>query len=289
MEDNLLLEFLTYSLIEKKYSNNTTTAYREDLLKLITYTKKPLNEIKKEDITKFSMNLDNYNPKSKARILSSINSCYKYLMRTGKIKVNPTEGIIFPKIKKTIPGILSEEEVENLLDIKVKDSFSARNKAMLELMYSSGLRVTELINLEPNDVDLINNTVIVMGKGSKERIIPIGDYATEAVKNYLDNFMFKNKRSSKLFINNHGDMMTRQGFFKVVKKIAIEKNIKTELSPHTLRHSFASHLLSHGADLRTIQQMLGHSSISTTEIYLYVDTKELRNNYDLAHPHSKEL
>ncbi|MDD6388252.1 MAG: tyrosine recombinase [Bacilli bacterium] len=286
INDLELNRYKIYLKTIKKFSDNTIDAYIHDLLKLKKFTKKDLIKTTKSDLEKFNKTLNELDPKSKARVISSIKSFYKYEMIKGNVCENISNVLIIPKFKKSIPDILSIEEVDKLLDIEVLDHISARNKAMLELMYASGLRVTELINLKPNDVDLENNTVRTMGKGKKERIIPIGDYATFAVKNYLYNYRPDNKKCDYLFLNNHYNQMTRQGFFKVMKKLLLEKGINIKFSPHTLRHSFASHMLSNGADLRTIQELLGHSNISTTEIYLYVNSKEIRKNYDNAHPHA---
>ena len=286
INDLELNRYKIYLKTIKKFSDNTIYAYIHDLLKLKKFTKKDLIKTTKSDLEKFNKTLNELDPKSKARVISSIKSFYKYEMIKGNVCENISNVLIIPKFKKSIPDILSIEEVDKLLDIEVIDHISARNKAMLELMYASGLRVTELINLKPNDVDLENNTVRTMGKGKKERIIPIGDYATVAVKNYLYNYRPDNKKCDYLFLNNHYNQMTRQGFFKVMKKLLLEKGINIKFSPHTLRHSFASHMLSNGADLRTIQELLGHSNISTTEIYLYVNSKEIRKNYDNAHPHA---
>ena len=286
INDLELNRYKIYLKTIKKFSDNTIDAYIHDLLKLKKFTKKDLIKTTKSDLEKFNKTLNELDPKSKARVISSIKSFYKYEMIKGNVCENISNVLIIPKFKKSIPDILSIEEVDKLLDIEVLDHISARNKAMLELMYASGLRVTELINLKPNDVDLENNTVRTMGKGKKERIIPIGDYATVSVKNYLYNYRPDNKKCDYLFLNNHYNQMTRQGFFKVMKKLLLEKGINIKFSPHTLRHSFASHMLSNGADLRTIQELLGHSNISTTEIYLYVNSKEIRKNYDNAHPHA---
>lgn len=286
INDLELNRYKIYLKTIKKFSDNTIDAYIHDLLKLKKFTKKDLIKTTKSDLEKFNKTLNELDPKSKARVISSIKSFYKYEMIKGNVCENISNVLIIPKFKKSIPDILSIEEVDKLLDIEVLDHISARNKAMLELMYASGLRVTELINLKPNDVDLENNTVRTMGKGKKERIIPIGDYATVAVENYLYNYRPDNKKCDYLFLNNHYNQMTRQGFFKVMKKLLLEKGINIKFSPHTLRHSFASHMLSNGADLRTIQELLGHSNISTTEIYLYVNSKEIRKNYDNAHPHA---
>ena len=162
---------------------------------------------------------------------------------------------------------------------------------MLELLYSTGLRVSELVNLELSNIDLENCTLKTIGKGNKERIIPISDYALYYVEKYINEYrgsMLKKGVNNYVFINNHGNVMTRQGFFKIIKKLASEKNIKTPISPHTLRHSFATHLLDYGADLRSIQEMLGHSNLSTTQIYTHVSSEHLKDNYNSSHPHSKE-
>ena len=286
INDLELNRYKIYLKTIKKFSDNTVDAYIHDLLKLKKFTKKDLIKTTKKDLEMFNKTLNELDPKSKARVISSIKSFYKYEMIKGNVDENISNVLIIPKFKKSIPDILSIEEVDKLLDIEVIDHISARNKAMLELMYASGLRVTELVNLKPNDIDLENNTVRTMGKGKKERIIPIGDYATNAVENYLYNYRPDNKKCDYLFLNNHYNQMTRQGFFKVMKKLLLEKGINIKFSPHTLRHSFASHMLSNGADLRTIQELLGHSNISTTEIYLYVNSKEIRKNYDNAHPHA---
>ena len=195
--------------------------------------------------------------------------------------------IELPKTKKSLPKVLTIEEVDKLLDITLKDAYSYRNKAMLELMYATGLRVSELVNLKIHDIDFINETVRTMGKGNKERIIPMGEIAIHYLKLYLEIYrsqLLKKDYTDDLLLNNHGKCMTRQGFFKILKKLAKEKDIKTSFSPHTLRHSFATHLLENGADLRSIQELLGHSSISTTGIYTHVSNEELKENYKY-HPH----
>ena len=194
-----------------------------------------------------------------------------------------------PKKYKCLPKTLSIEEIDKLLDIKLNDHVSYRNKAMLELMYSSGLRVSELVNVKIHDIDDSNCIIRIMGKGKKERIVPLGDYAIKYIDIYLKehrNKLIKRELNEYLFLNNHGKKMTRQGFFKILKQLAQQKNIKTDFSPHTLRHSFATHLLNGGADLRSIQEMLGHESISTTQIYTHVSKEQLKENYNNYHPHA---
>lgn len=286
---NKIDEFIEYLRFEKKYSENTIDSYNRDLKKFYNYINKDFTKVTKNDVSKFIQNISKQeSPKSVSRIISTLKSFYKFLQINKYTKTNPLTLISNPKQAKNLPKVLSEEEVFTLLDINTVTDFDFRNKAMLELMYSSGLRVSELINLNVNDIDFKNCLVRIFGKGSKERIIPLNDYATEALKIYILDHrynLFKHGENNYLFLNNHGEKMTRQGFFKILKKIAIEKNIKTNFSPHTLRHSFATHLLKHGADLRSIQELLGHSDISSTQIYTYVSNERLQENYKDFHPH----
>ena len=284
--------FIEYLIIEKKYSKNTVSSYERDLKKFSNkLNNKKINEITRKDIQNYLKDLNkDHNPRSTSRNISTLKSFYKYLKINKIVKVNPMDQINNPKTKKALPKILSEEEINDLLDIELKTNFDYRNKAMLELMYSSGLRVSELINLNVNDIDLENDTVKIFGKGSKERIIPLNDFAKEALREYImvhRKELFKHGENNYLFLNNHGNKMTRQGFFKILKKIAQEKNIKTDFSPHTLRHSFATQLLKYGADLRSIQELLGHSDISSTHIYTQVTNEKLENDYKEYHPHGK--
>ena len=289
---NLIDEFESYLKFEKKYSYNTVSSYMRDLDKFKNYFKDAsIKKINKNDIKKYVIYLDeNVGTKSVSRSVSTLKSFYKFLKMSNYVDKNVMETINNPKIKKSLPKVLSEEEVSTLLDIDLNDDFDYRNKAMLELMYSSGLRVSELINLKVNDIDLKNDCVRVFGKGSKERIIPLSEYALDALYDYINNHrkeLFKHGENDYLFLNNHGNNMTRQGFFKIVKKIAKDKNIKTDFSPHSLRHSFATHLLKHGADLRSIQELLGHSDISSTQIYTHVTNERLQNSYKKYHPHGQ--
>lgn len=283
--------FLDYLRIDKNYSQNTIDSYKNNLYKYYSYMKeqkKTLDTISKKDIERYLkyLNLNHLNTRTISHNISSIRSFYKFLVIHNH-KSNPIEHIEIPKQKKTIPKVLSEEEIRVLLDIKEKDCYSIRNKAMLELMYSTGLRVSELISLTIYDIDLSEDYIKVIGKGSKERMIPIGDLAASALKNYLKirGSMLKKNGEDALFLNNHGKKITRQGFFKIVKKIAKEKEIQTDFSPHTLRHSFASHLLKYGADLKSIQELLGHSDLSTTQIYTHIEKDKLVQNYHDSHPH----
>ena len=291
MIDTYIDEFIEYLIIDKKYSENTIKSYKNDLKKFENYIKKQINNINENDIKNYIkyLNKENDDTKTISHNISTLRSFYKFLLIEKKVKNNPMEYIELPKIRKSLPKTLSIEEIDKLLDIKLKDAFSYRNKAMLELMYSSGLRVSELVNVNIHDIDTSNCIIRIMGKGSKERVVPLGDYAINYLELYLKEYrekLVKKEMNDYLFLNNHGKKMTRQGFFKILKQLAKEKNIKTEFSPHTLRHSFATHLLNGGADLRSIQEMLGHESISTTQIYTHVSKEKLKENYNNFHPHA---
>lgn len=290
--EELINKFIEYLIIDKKYSENTIKSYNNDLKKFNNYFEnKSINKIEESNIKNYIKYLkqENNDNRTISHNISTLRSFYKFLLIEKIIKNNPMEYIEQPKLKKTLPKTLTIEEIDKLMDIKLKDAFSYRNKAMLELMYSSGLRVSELINASIHDIDTSNCIIRIMGKGSKERIVPLGDYAIKYIEIYLREYrekLTKRELNDYLFLNNHGKKMTRQGFFKILKQLAKEKGIKTDFSPHTLRHSFATHLLNGGADLRSIQEMLGHESISTTQIYTHVSKEKLKENYDNFHPHA---
>ena len=291
MLSDYIKDFLNYLLIDKKYSNNTISSYERDLKKYLLFiTDKDINNIKSDDAFNYLKTIKLLEDRSISRNISTLRSFYKYLMIEKVVTKSPFELIELPKLGKKLPKVLSEEEVLKLLDIEVKDHYSARNKAIMELLYASGMRVSELVNLKVGDVDLTNAIVRTISKGRKERIIPLGEYCISALNMYLNgyrNTFIKNSYSEYLFLNSRGDKLTRQAIFKMLKQLAKEKMIKTEFSPHTLRHSFASHLLDYGADLRSIQELLGHSDISTTQIYTHISNEKLKDNYDSYHPHSK--
>ncbi len=288
-----LEEFKSYLLLEKKYSSNTISSYSNDLLKFKEYfeNKKKLKNIDNHDLKEYVKDLNKkMTAKSVSRNISTLRSFYKFLTLEKYISKAPLDNIVTPKIEKDLPKVLSEEEILKLLNFNVKNKYDYRNKAMIELMYSSGLRISELINLKLTDVDLNLETLRIFGKGSKERILPLGEYAVSAIKEYIKIYrpmLLKSKISDYLFLSSRGDKMTRQAFFKILKNIAKEQNIKTDFSPHTLRHSFATHLLKHGADLRSIQELLGHSDISSTQIYTHITNEKLKENYKESHPHGK--
>ena len=291
--NDLLEKFKKYLLIDKKYSNNTIESYSNDLSKYFEFMSKDsikFKSITKENIIDYIKHLkdNDINEKSIAHNISVIRSFYKFMILEKVLDKSPCEFIDLPKVKKTLPNVLSIEEVDKLLDVNITDDFSYRNKTMLELLYATGLRVSELVNLKLNNIDLDECYVKTIGKGNKERIIPIGDMAIKYLKEYINYYrtkLIKKEKNDYLFLNNHGKRITRQGFFKIIKKLAKEKDINKDISPHTLRHSFATHLLLSGADLRSIGELLGHSSVSTTEIYTHISNEKLKQDY-MSHPHN---
>lgn len=291
--DAQIIEYINYVEIERGLSKNTVDGYYRDLAAFFEYVKKPYKKIEKKDITNYIMYISkDKNSKTVNRHIVSIRNYFKYLSRNGLISKNPCDDIVGLKMPKTVPHVLNEDEINKLLDIKCENALDYRNKAMLELMYSSGLRVSELLNLEVNDIDFEMNAVRCFGKGSKERIVPLDDIATIALKNYINvyrNTLLKNKSSNLLFLNAHGNNLSRQGFFKILKEIALEKGINKELSPHTIRHSFATHLINHGADLRSVQTLLGHENIKTTQIYTHISNNYVKEKYNETHPRSKKM
>lgn len=285
---DILSNYQTY-LITVKFLNVETTinSYILDVYKYLEYVKKDYNKTNNEDIYNYLKYLsDNkYSIYSVVRKISSIKSFYNYLVDESIYEINLD--IERPKFYKKLPRVLSIDEVDKLLDVKLETPFDYRNKAMLELMYATGLRVSELINLTYQNIDLENKVVRCYGKGNKERIVPIGDTAVKYLKVYLFEYrdmLSKRTLCDNLFLNNHGKGLSRQGFFKMLKYQAEIKEIKENITPHMLRHSFATHLLNNGADLRSIQIMLGHENISTTGIYTNVSNDKLKENYDLYYP-----
>lgn len=292
-------DYIDYTKYERKLSKETSKNYEYDLMHFSMFLEDNKNEYNLSDITSIKQSIIedylsylNINKDSRtiARNMTSLNNFFKYLMIEKVIEVNPCEFIDRPKLSKKLPNVLSVEEVDKLLDIKLNTRFDYRNKAMLELLYSSGLRISELVNLTTRDIDFTNSIVRCFGKGNKERIVPISEYSLYYIKLYYDmrDTFFKGKINDYLFLNNHGKELTRQGFNKILNKILEEKNIKKEVTPHTLRHSFATHMLNGGADLRSIQILLGHSDISTTKIYTHISREKIKNDYEMYHPRSKE-
>jgi integrase/recombinase XerD len=283
---NKYIEYLRY---ERKLSLNTYKSYDENLISLERfYSSKKIEDLDNDEIKQFfySLNLSN---KSKAHYLTVIKSFYDFLVREGYRDNNPSTGLKMPKIAKTLPNYLTEEEINKILDIKLFKPYDYRNKAMLELLYATGMRISELTNLKLSQVDFDEDQVRIMGKGKKERIVPLNDISVYYLKDYINNYrnyLLKTKTSDYIFINTFGEKISRQGFFKILKKICKENGITKQCSPHTIRHSFATHLLNNGADLRVIQELLGHENLVTTEIYAHLENKKIKDDYQ-NHPRSK--
>lgn len=294
--DNQIEEYLNFITFERRLTKNTKLSYEEDLKKYKEFLDNRhitnASNIKKKDITDYLIYLsDNeYTITSIARKLTTIKNFHNYLYQKALIASDVSLTIERPKTKKSLPKIMSVEEVDKLLDIDCKTAFDYRNKAMLELLYGTGLRISELLNLKLSDIDLENCVIRCIGKGNKERIVPIGEYVIVYLNKYLEYRpqLSKNKRSEFLFLNNLGTNLSRFSFFKILKRLLREKNINVDVSPHTLRHSFATHMLEYGADLRTIQELLGHSDISTTKIYTHISNNQIKEDYRKYHPRSKK-
>ena len=282
--------YIDYLKYERKLSDNTLDSYEENLIMFDNYLNKKTSSISADDIRDFLVTLNGKSDRTRAHYITVLNNYFTFLLSERIIKSNPCEEISQPKLSKKLPNYLTVEEIDELLDIDLETPLDFRNKAMLELLYASGLRISELLNLKLNDISFDEDILKVVGKGDKQRIVPIGDVALKYLKLYINKYrslILRSKNSEYLFINNNGNQMTRQGFFKILKKQCMLKGIKKEVSPHTLRHSFASHLLNNGADLRTIQELLGHSDISTTQVYTHLINEKLKEDYK-AHPHEKK-
>ena len=285
----LFLEFLKQ---DKKLSDNTLQSYKRDIEqyeKYLNSNKLNYAKITEEDIKDYMEYLKEENKKKStiSRNLATIRSFYQFSIRTKKIKKDPTKNIESPKIDKRVPSILTSEEVELLLEQpKDVDLKGTRDKAMLEFAYATGMRVTEIISLNIEDINLEEGYVICRNK-NKSRNIPLGSMSLKAMKEYIDEaraYLIKDENEEALFVNVNGTRLTRQGFWKIVKYYKEQAHITKDITPHVLRHSFATHLLQNGADLKSIQTMLGHSDISSTQVYMQFQDPGIKNAYKKAHP-----
>ncbi len=284
-------EFLAYLSLEKRHAPNTVDGYSRDINKFFQFFKeKPLESIKTGDIQTFLIDLHQkkLSAASIARCISSLKAFFRFLTSEKFIKSNPVEIIETPKLWRKVPGVLSFDEIDALMKSpNLENVLGIRDRAMLEILYASGLRVSELIALKKSDLNFQVGYLRSMGKGSKERIVPIGEVARSAVNEYLNLSrpqLLKGNNVPEIFVTRLGRKMTRQGFWKLLKQYALKANIHTPISPHTLRHAFATHLLERGADLRSVQQMLGHSDISTTQIYTHILQERMKQIHDQFHP-----
>ena len=286
-------QFIQYLIAERNYSANTARAYSIDMYDFADFVKKNKNvdlvKCDKNIIRDYLAGLYNKNLKKSSiiRKLAVLKSFYKFLVATDVIKVNPTVSMATPKKDKRIPVFITEQEITKLFDLPDID---LRDRAMLELLYSSGIRIEELVSRNLKDIDLLYGTLKVFGKGSKERNVPVGDKCLVAIKNYIDERRAKGldcSINSPMFLNVYGKRITSRGARKVLHNWFIKAGIVKKVSPHTLRHTFATHLLDHGCDIRSVQQMLGHKNLSTTQIYTHVTLESLRKVYNSAHPRVK--
>jgi integrase/recombinase XerC len=276
---------------EQGVSPHTVRAYQRDLIEFFSFLEKKPKDVDNLDIRSFLASLHHKKLKksSIARKLATIRSYFKYLHREGFVKKNPAKLVSSPKTPINLPRFLTIDEVFTLMDTPRGDTFMlTRDKAILELLYSSGLRVSELTSIDIADLDLKESLIRVKGKGRKERIIPVGSEAMTAINNYLPERLSVKKKSAALILNNRGGRLTERSVRRILLQYSRMINLKGDLSPHTLRHTFATHLLHEGADLRSIQELLGHSSLSTTQKYTHVDIGHLMEVYDKAHPLSKK-
>lgn len=287
-------DFLHFLQIERGLADNTLISYNRDLTNYLQHQEERLNktnwnDVLRNDILFFLYELKDTGKSTStiSRHISSIRSFHQFLVREQLVTHDASVHIEKPRKDRTLPDVLSQDEMNRLLDIPETKPLDLRTKAMLELLYATGLRVTEMIELKTSDVHLMMGFVQCFGKGSKERIVPLGDTAKQAIEKYLDNGrpeLVKAQPTKTLFVNQHGRPLTRQGFWKILRKKSLEAGITKNITPHTLRHSFATHLLENGADLRIVQEMLGHEDISTTQIYTHVTKSRLKDMYQKHHP-----
>jgi len=288
--DRYIEKFIRYLEIEKNFSSHTILNYKIDLCNFKDFLKElPIEKVEYLVVRKFLAHLKERGLTNRtiARKLSCLRSFYRFLFREGLVKDNPVTLLSSPKLTRSLPQFLTEQEVFKLIEMPDDDSeLELRNKALLETLYSTGMRVSELVSLNIDSIDFVGDTVKVLGKGKKERLLPIGEKAIEAINQYL-----KIRKSNKvkeeikaLFLNKNHRRLSTRGVRKIIAKYVRQASMRSGVSVHTFRHSFATHLLNRGADLRSVQELLGHVNLSTTQIYTHLSTERLKNIYDKAHP-----
>ena len=290
--ENWINNFVVFLEKDKKLSNNTLQSYRRDIEQYVSYIDSnniDLMSTNKTTVISYLVHLQKEGRATStiSRNLASIRSFYQYLVRMKQIEDNPTTGLESPKLEKKLPTVLSVNEINLLLEQpKCVDLKGYRDKAMLEMLYATGIRVSELMNLNVEDVDLEGGFIKCKGT-NKERVIPVGHVACQAIADYMNQArtpMIHDEKEKALFVNTNGGRLTRQGFWKIIKQYKNQAKLTTDITPHTLRHSFATHLLENGADLKAIQEMLGHSDISSTQVYTQLANNKLKDVYSKAHP-----
>ncbi len=289
----ILDDFIDQIWLEEGLSRNTLDSYRQDLAQFAVWLEKVsgkhLFQVEQPDIQQYlAVRFPTSKPRSISRLIASLRRLYRFAMRENKIKLDPSLQIESPKLPRSLPKSLSEEEVESLLNApNVNEPIGLRDRAMLEILYASGLRVSELVGLKVTEVSLTEGVVRVTGKGSKTRLVPMGEEATDWIMRYLNEgrpAILHKRLNDNLFVTSRGDAMTRQAFWYLIKRYALIAGIHKPMSPHVLRHAFATHLLNHGADLRVVQMLLGHADISTTQIYTHVARERLKALHSQHHP-----
>jgi len=295
--------FLTYLSVEKGFSDNTLAAYHNDLAQLADFVEENANKrgqipswanFSRQELLTYQLNLKerNYADTTLARKVAAAKSFFKFMVSEGRLKENPTANVSSPNVRRQLPRPISHVEAMKLLEqpAKLSTPEAKRDSAMLALLYASGMRVSELMSLNLGDVDTENDFVRCFGKGHKERMVPIARRASLAVQEYIGEARPKLARSNAekaLFLNRRGDRLTRQGFWQILKGHAKAAGLEKEITPHTLRHSFATHMLNGGADLRSVQELLGHANISTTQVYTHLTSEHVRRTYEKSHPRAK--
>jgi tyrosine recombinase XerC len=285
-------KFIEYIADHKNYSKNTIKSYKEDLYQFLKFLQeegiKDFEKVEYEHFIKFigKLKLSNYKEKTIARKVASLKSFYKFLFSTKDIKKNPCLLLTSPKVPEKLPDFLTYDEILKLLNVSGKDTWQfLRYKTILELLYSTGIRVGEIANLKIDDINFVDEVIKVRGKGKKERIVPFGKYALNCLMKYIEKR--PNKKERYLFLNKYGKRLTERSIERIVKKYSLISGINKRVTPHTLRHTFATHLLEKGVDLRTVQELLGHERITTTQIYTHLTVEKLKEFYDKFHPRNK--
>lgn len=286
--------FLNYLAHERNYSDHTVLNYEIDLKDFVNFLDDSIliHRVEYPILRRYLGELRRRQLKSRSvsRKMSSLRSFYKYLQREGVIDHNPAKLLMTPKLDKPLPKMMTENEVIDLIHMPEKTSnhqkkllswMSKRDEAIFETMYSTGVRVSELVGMNQNDIDLFSQSVRVRGKGKKERVLPLGDSAVHAIKVYMD---MRDSQALAVFVNKNGKRISARGIRHIIQRYVVHLSAQRKVSPHTLRHSFATHLLDRGADLRSVQELLGHASLSTTQVYTHLTTERLKNIYDKAHP-----